>query len=132
MSTCNLSRLCMLVVLGSLVGCATTESAKPVAGDASFEVRGKSYDEVWQAAHVTTSRSMTILESSKEAGTLQAATRSGMFTWGDMVSVFISPVGNGADAYTVEARSLLRAAGQTAGKDWIAVVISGTKAELGQ
>jgi hypothetical protein len=132
MSTSNLVQVFMLVVLGSLAGCATTDSAKPVAGDSKFEVRGKSYDDVWKAAVDTASRDMTILQSSKDAGTLAATTQSGMFTWGEMVGVVIRPVGNGADVYTVEAKSLSRSTLQTMGKDWTAAVLSGTKAELGQ
>lgn len=121
--------LAMLLAIG-LVGCSTTDSLKAGTGGSSFEVRGKSYDEVWKAINRTASRSLTIVESNKEAGTLKAEKGAGMATWGEVVGVFISPSRSGADVYTIEIQSLKRASLQITGQDWTTTMKSGILAEL--
>ena len=113
-------------------GCSTTDSLQPGSGGTSFVVRDKSYDEVWKAAVVTASRSLTIVQSSKETGALRAEKSAGLSTWGEVVGVFIRPASNGATTYTVEVQSLKRNKLQLTGQDWTATVVSGMKAELGQ
>lgn len=121
--------LCVFVLLA---GCATVDSVGPGKGGSTFEVRGKTYDEVWKAAVVTTSRSLTIVESNKQYGTIRAEKSAGMATWGEVVGVFIQPATPGASAYTIEVQSLKRMSIQITGQDWTATVVSGIKAELGQ
>lgn len=116
----------------SLFGCATTDSLQAGTGGSTFEVRGKTYDEIWKAAVTTTSRSLTLVESNKETGTLRAEKGAGMSTWGEVVGVFIRPTTNGAPVYTVEVQSLKRLATQVTGQDWTVTIVSGIKAELGQ
>jgi hypothetical protein len=118
-----------LVALG---GCATTSSVQPGGGGTTFVVRDKSYDEVWKAAVATTSRSLTIVESSKDTGTLRAEKGVGLSTWGEVVGVFVRPAAAGAASYTVEVQSLKRNRLQLTGQDWTATIVSGMKAELGQ
>lgn len=120
-----------LVVL-SLGGCASVDSLQPGAGGSTFEIRGKTYDEIWRAVVRTASRSLTIVESEKETGTLKAEKSAGLATWGEVVGIFVRPAKAGSPVYTVEVQSLKRARGQLTGQDWTPAMISGIKAELDQ
>jgi len=120
------------VALFFLSGCATIDTLQPGAGGSTFEVRGKTYDEVWKAVVTTASRSLTIVESNKDKGTLRAEKGAGISTWGEVVGVFVSPYENGAPLYTVEVQSLKRSRMQITGQDWSTTMISGIKAELNQ
>jgi hypothetical protein len=76
----------MLLAL-CLFGCATIDSLQPGRGGSTFEIHGKTYDEVWNAAVRTASRSLTIVESDKASGTLKAEKGVGMATWGEVVGI---------------------------------------------
>ncbi len=121
------------LAIGLLItGCATIGSLQPGSGGSTFEVRGKSYDGIWQAVVRTATRSLTIVESNKEAGILKAEKGAGMATWGEVVGIFVRPTTNGAPVYTVEVQSLKRSRLQITGQDWTTTMIAGIKAELGQ
>jgi hypothetical protein len=122
----------LFLALALLQGCATIDSPQPGAGGSTFEIRGKTYDEVWRAANAVASRSLTIVESSKGTGTLRAEKGVGLTTWGEVVGIFIRPSVNGAPVYTVEVQSLKRSRFQITGQDWTLTVVAGMKAELGQ
>ena len=122
---------CLFVAL-SISGCATIDTLQPGTGGSTFEVRGKSYDDIWKAVVNTASRSLTIVESNKGTGTLRAEKGAGMTTWGEVVGIFVRPISNGAPVYTVEVQSLKRSRVQITGQDWTLTMISGIKAELGQ
>jgi len=121
----------MSVLAAILVACATIGSLQPGAGGSTFEVRGKSYDEIWKAAVQVMSRNLTIVESDKASGQIKSEARAGIATWGELVGVFIRPTIPNADSYTVEVQSLKRARFQITGQDWEPHVIAGIKAELG-
>jgi hypothetical protein len=121
-----------LFVVLSLVGCATTDSLQPGTGGSSFEVRGKSYDDVWRAASLVASRSLTVVENNKSTGILKAEKGVGLTSWGEVVGIYVRPVGNGAAVYTVEVQSLKRSQAQLTGQDWVMTMTTGIKAELGQ
>lgn len=125
------SLLLALSFLAALAGCATTDSLQPGAGGSSFEVRGKSYDEVWKAAVTVAGRSLTIVENNKAAGILKAEKGVGLTTWGEVVGIYVRPAKNGAPVYTVEVQSLKRSKAQVTGQDWTTTMVSGIKAELG-
>ncbi|UUZ62102.1 hypothetical protein LP417_17545 [Polaromonas sp. P1-6] len=115
-----------------LAGCATVDTLQPGTGGSTFEIRGKTYDEVWKAVIRTASRSLTIVESNKETGTLRAEKGVGVATWGEVVGVFVRPTKNGAPSYTVEVQSLKRSMVQLTGQDWTTTLKSGIQAELDQ
>ncbi len=121
-----------IFVLMSISGCATVDTLQPGTGGSSFEIRGKTYDEIWKAVVRTTSRSLTVVESNKETGTLKAEKGVGMATWGEVVGVFVHPTNNGAKVYTIEVQSLKRSRVQLTGQDWTSTIIAGVKAELDQ
>lgn len=113
-----------------LSACSTVDSLGKGRGGSTFEVKAKSYDEVWKAAVRTASRSLTIVESNKDDGVLKAEKGAGLSTWGEVVGIFITPTKNGASSYTIEIQSLKRASGQITGQDWTMTMKSGIIAEL--
>ena len=123
--------LLLVCSLFALAGCATTDSLQPGTGGTSFEVRGKSYEEVWKAVVTVAGRSLTIVESNKEAGILKAEKGVGLTTWGEVVGIYIRPARSGAAVYTVEVQSLKRSKAQLTSQDWTTTMVSGIKAELG-
>ena len=112
-------------------GCATIDSLQP-GGGSTFEVRGKPYDEVWNAAVRTASRSLTIVQGDKSSGMLKAEKGVGMATWGEVVGIFIRPTTSTAEFYSVEIQSLKRSRLQITGQDWTSTMATGIKAELNQ
>ncbi len=128
----KICQIIWLVIVLFISGCATINTLQPGMGGSTFEIRGKSYDEIWKAAIVTASRSLTIVESNKETGTLKAEKGAGMATWGEVIGIFVRPSSNGAPVYTIEVESLKRSRIQITGQDWTMTMIFGIKAELGQ
>jgi hypothetical protein len=126
-------RHCLIAALTAvlLLGCATIDTPQPGTGGSTFEVQGKSYDEIWRAVVTVASRSLTIVENSKETGTLRAEKGVGLTTWGEVVGIFVRPTTNDAPVYTVEVQSLKRSSVQITGQDWTLTMVSGIKAELG-
>jgi hypothetical protein len=122
----------LIFVLMSIAGCATTDTLAPGAGGSTFEVRGKTYDEIWKAVVRTAGNSLTIVESNKDAGTLRAEKGAGAATLGEVVGIFVRPTSKGAPVYTIEVQSLKRSRMQLTGQDWTATIIAGIKAELDQ
>lgn len=122
---------CLFVAV-FISGCATIGTLQPGTGGSTFEIRGKSYDEIWKAVVTTASRSLMVVESNKETGTVRAEKGAGIATWGEVVGIFVRPTSNGAPSYTVEVQSLKRSRLQITGQDWTTTMISGIKAELGQ
>lgn len=120
----------LIIVCFGLTACSTIDSVQPGTGGSSFEIRGKSYDEVWKAVNRTASRSLTIVESNKELGSLKAEKGAGLATWGEVVGVFVRPSKNGSSVYTVEVQSLKRSSLQITGQDWTMTMKSGILAEL--
>ncbi|MGT2429779.1 hypothetical protein ACU4GI_26225 [Cupriavidus basilensis] len=119
-------RAVVSAVLLALAGCATTDSLQQGTGGSTFEVRGKSYDEIYRAAVRAVRSNLTLVESNKETGTIKAESRAGMSTWGEVVGVFIRPPQPGATVYVVKVQSLKRSRAQITGQDWTASVIAGT------
>lgn len=126
-----MKRLIALLAVLVLAACATTDSLQPGTGGSSFEVRGKSYDDIWKAVVTVAGRSLTIVESDKAAGILKAEKGVGLTTWGEVVGIYVRPATSGAAVYTVEVQSLKRSRAQITGQDWTTTMVSGIKAELG-
>ncbi len=122
--------IAIIIATNLIAGCATTDSLKPGTGGSSFEIRGKSYGEIWKAVVATASRSLTIVESNKSTGILKAEKGAGIATAGEVVGIYVIPATEGASVYTVEVQSLKRSQLQITGQDWTTTMIAGIKAEL--
>jgi len=123
--------LMVLLIGGLITGCATVGSLQPGSGGSTFEVHGKTYDEIWKASVRAMSNNLTIVESDRVSGTIKSEARAGMATWGEVVGLFIRPTSPDADKYTVEVQSLKRMRTQITGQNWEPSVIANIKAELG-
>lgn len=120
-----------LLLLSLICACATIGSLQPGSGGSTFEVRGKSYEEIWKASVRAMSSNLTIVESDKASGSIKSEARAGMATWGEVVGLFIRPTTATADTYTVEVLSKKRVQTQITGQNWEPSVIANIKAELG-
>jgi len=114
-----------------LAGCATVGGLAPGSGGSTFEVHGRSYDDVWKASVRAMSNGLTIVESDKASGVIKAEARAGMATWGEVVGLFVQPPNAGSSVYTVEVISKKRMQTQITGQNWEPSVIANVKAELG-
>jgi hypothetical protein len=114
----------------ALGGCATIDTLEPGSGS-TFEVRNRSFDQIWKAALTVVTRSLTIVEESRESGTIKAESRAGLATWGEVVAVFIRPPRRGERLYSVEVVSQKRSQVQVTGQNWEPGIVAGIKAELG-
>ena len=126
-----MKRLIAALAMLVLTACATTDSLQPGTGGSTFEVRGKTYDDIWKAVVTVAGRSLTIVESDKSAGVLKAEKGGGLTTWGEVVGIYVRPASSAAAVYTVEVQSLKRSRAQITGQDWTTTMVSGIKAELG-
>jgi len=130
-SNINISQIFSLFLILFLIsGCATIDSPQPGSGGSSFSVYEKSYDDIWRAVVKIADRNLTIVNNNKEAGILRAKSNIGLFTWGEVVGIFITPTQNGSDVYTITVQSIKRSRGQITGKDWTSTLISGIQEEL--
>lgn len=126
-----MKRLIAALAMLVLTACATTDSLQPGTGGSTFEVRGKTYDDIWKAVITVAGRSLTIVENDKSAGILKAEKGGGLTTWGEVVGIYVRPASSAAAVYTVEVQSLKRSRAQITGQDWTTTMVSGIKAELG-
>ncbi|MFO1345855.1 MAG: hypothetical protein U1E85_06115 [Rhodocyclaceae bacterium] len=126
-----MKRLIAALAMLVLTACATTDSLQPGTGGSTFEVRGKTYDDIWKAVITVAGRSLTIVENDKSAGILKAEKGVGLTTWGEVVGIYVRPASSAAAVYTVEVQSLKRSRAQITGQDWTTTMVSGIKAELG-
>ena len=123
--------LMALLMVGIITGSVTIGSLQPGSGGSTFEVHGKTYDEIWKASVRAMSNNLTIIESDRASGTIKSEARAGMATWGEVVGLFIRPTSAETDKYTVEVQSTKRMRAQVTGQNWEPSVIANIKAELG-
>jgi uncharacterized protein YceK len=127
----NMKAVLAFLMLCLISGCATVGGLQPGSGGSTFEVRGKSYEEIWKASVRAMSSNLTIVESDKASGSIKSEARAGMATWGEVVGLFIRPTTASAETYTVEVVSKKRMQTQITGQNWEPSVIANIKAELG-
>ena len=121
-----------IFVVLSFTGCTTTGALQSETGDYSFEVRGKTYDEIWNAIVRTSSRDLKIIESNKQTGTFKAEKDMGTAKWSEVVGILVRPTINGAPVYTIKVLSLNNFAVQLTSQDLASDMIAGIKTDLNQ
>ncbi len=92
----GITGLSILMLLVS--ACVSTDSLQPNRGGTSFIVRGKTYEQIWNAATKAMSTDMQIVESHKPSGAIKS--RVGSAPNGKVVGFFIQPTTPSAD-YTI-------------------------------
>lgn len=128
-------RTILLIAIASILmnGCATVDSLQPGAsGGTKIIVVDKTYDQVWKASVKAISQQLAIVEISKETGVIKAEKSADVFTWGEVIGVFISPANKPSNKYTVEVQSFKRSKLQITGQDWTKNIITGIELELAQ
>ena len=124
--------LSLIISLAAITSCSTTDSLKAGTGGSSFEIRGKTYDQIWKAVNRVASSTLSITESNKQTGTVKGEKSAGLTTWGEVAGIFVTPSTNGSPVYTIEIQSLKRSSLQLTGQDWVMTLKSGILAELDQ
>lgn len=122
----------LILVALSISGCATTDILQSGTGGYSFEVRGKTYDEIWNAISRAASRDLTIIESNKPTGTFKAEKDLGTAKWSEVVGVLVRPTSHSASVYTIKVLTLNHFAVQLTGQDLASEMVAEIKADLNQ
>jgi uncharacterized lipoprotein len=113
-----------------LAACSGTDDLARGKGGTTFDVKGKTYNAVWNASITAlTSSGLAIIESNKSDGLIKAEKAAGMMTWGEVVGVFISPTKK-SSIYHVQVQSLKRATYQITGQVWDKTIAERIKSEL--
>lgn len=110
--------------------CQTISSLHSGGGGTIFIVKYKKYSEVWKSANHVVSQQLTIISAEKDLGVIKAEKGAGLFTWGEVVGVFISPTEESSPIYTVKVQSLKRSTYQITGQNWESTIVQGMKSEL--
>ena len=110
-------------------GCASSSSISPRDGT-SFQVRDRSYAEVWKAAILTVSSVGAIESQNRSRGEVRGHRGATAWSWGEAIGVFIDPADEDARNFTVTAVSEHIAQGQITGQDFTYSMIATLKAHL--
>lgn len=116
-------------ICAALMACNTTADLSRGQGT-SFVVEGKSYDQIWKAAHKFSSYQLALTMADKETGTIKGEKPSTMWSAGEVVGVFITKSPVKADAYIVEVQNKKVMSTNIMATDWTTTFINGIKLEL--
>jgi hypothetical protein len=114
----RLTGVLLILFLLFLAACASIEDVKQGTGK-SLTIKGRSYDEVWQAAHRVAVEHFEILEQDQARGIIRGERQFHfMGEGGDWVGIFITPPAPGTEAYLVEGVKRRKLRTQVSGQDW--------------
>lgn len=116
-----------------MAGCTSAVPAEDAgANEITFDIQGRTYDEVWSAIESVAGQGLTITERDKSAGTLKATRGVLMGPWGNDVEFSVRPAHSGASGYLVELESTKQRDSRLPTEDWANTMEYKIKAELGQ
>ncbi|MGC2456731.1 MAG: hypothetical protein WA435_01895 [Gallionellaceae bacterium] len=115
-----------------LAGCASAGSTAGGANEITFDVQGKTYDEVWSAIERVAGQNLTIAEENKASGSVKATRGVVMGPWGNEVEFSVRPAHDGASEYSIELESTKQPESRLPTQDWANTMVYQIKAELGQ
>jgi hypothetical protein len=95
-----------------------------------MSVHDRTYSEVWEAGVLTTQQHLTIADTNRLSGVIRASSGAGLFSWGEVVAVFIKPVASEANFHTVEVVSRTSSSMALFGTDWEPRILAELKAHL--
>jgi hypothetical protein len=107
----------VILLVVSLAGCQSMSDVKPGDGRRTT-ITGKTYDEIWDAAHKVADEHFEIREHDKARGVILGERTVSAFGWGSWVGLYITPAVEGADTYTVEVVRRKKASGNLGEQDW--------------
>lgn len=126
----------VLAVIALLIaGCTSpvaTNATNATSSETTFEIQGKTYDEVWSTIERIAGQNLAITERIKALGLLKATRGVVMGPWGYEVEFSVSPAHNGAAEYTVELEITEQPDSKLPASDWENTVVNQIKSELGQ
>lgn len=118
----------------ALTACAvpvSIDSLQPGdGGGATFEITGRTYEQVWNAARLAMSNDMTLVEAHKPTGVIKSRVVKG--TPGKVVGFFIKPTEEHARTYTVTVVSRKPLQTEFVDRTWEPSVIEDFKQALGR
>jgi hypothetical protein len=111
-----LKQLCVVLAVLTLAACSDSSDLGAGKTGKSFTVTGHSYDQVWDASltaltqvrgtqSLEINRSVEITKKDKKAGIINAASGMSLWSWGDVMGVFINPA-HDAPSYKIDVESL--------------------------
>lgn len=101
-----------------LTACSTMSSLDNTSREGkTLKVTNHSYDRVYKAAYEVLNNEFNIDSADKEKGVIKAYKSVSAFSWGEFISVAISPASAGAKSYSVKVISLRRVKTQITGGD---------------
>lgn len=130
-----------LFVSSFLVSCNTTNSLNGAVIGKKFYVTEHSYDEIWNASlnSMGSTRSNQVIDlpkkidviyKNKGEGKILGNTTFSLFSYGEVVGVFINPPKNGSKEYEIEVKSEPKLEGNIAANDWKNEIIEAIKYNL--
>ncbi len=123
----------VLAVIAILIaGCTSPVATNTGSRETTFEIQGKTYDEVWSTIERIAGQNLAITERNKASGLLKATRGVVMGPWGYEVEFSVSPAHNGAAEYTVELEVTEQPDSKLPALDWENTVVTQIKSELGQ
>lgn len=136
-----MKKLIYILALFTVAACAGKNDLGPGKTGQQFTIEGHSYNEVWNASldavrnargaqSLEVDRHPSIDEKDKGKGVIKASTSLGLWSWGEVIGVFIDPAKD-AKKYTinVESRTTYAPSGITS-NNWEDEIIAGIKHNL--
>jgi hypothetical protein len=120
----------LIMMTVALAACQSMSSVKPGDGRKAT-ITGKSYDQIWDAAHKVCDEHFEIREQDKTRGIIIGEREANFMTAGAWVGTYITPPTPGASAYTVEVVRRKKVTTNVNVRDWEYKILRDIYRELG-
>lgn len=131
-----LNRLMILIVcLGGLGACTTVSRLDSASENRlTFVIDGRSFEDVWDAAHQALPDDLTIVAENRLGGYIKATSEPDVATMnaGEAVGIFITLMDQGAQRYWIAVVSEPFYQPQYLSRDWHLQIARGMKTSLGE
>ena len=135
-----MKKILLLTLIALTSACTSTSDLGAGKTGKSIVVTGKSYDQVWNASvaavkEITGDQSweveknLHISKEDKAAGRIEANTGMSLWSWGEVVGVFITPPNNAAQ-HKIEVESRAKMKTNVTSNNWEDEVIANIKKKL--
>src|SRR5882762_1379941 len=120
----------LVMVTVALAACQTMSDVKPGDGRKAT-INGKSYDQIWDAAHKVADEHLQIHEQDKTRGVIVGERPMSFGSYGAWVGTYITPTMPDAPAYTVEIVRRKKMTANVGEQDWKYKMLRDIYRELG-
>lgn len=118
------------MLLFALAACQSMSSVKPGDGRKAT-ITGKTYDQIWDAAHKVAGEHLQIHEQDKTRGVIVGEREMSAWSYGAWVGTYITPPTPGAPVYTVEVVRRKKMTTNVGEQDWEYKMLRDIYRELG-